>query len=228
MISDNLLFYEIQRLYEKRDFKSIVEVCKKRSVSLSAFDNNSDYNLPYLICENLDKEGVEFCLAHGCTIYDFNYASRSLLRLRSPHEFEKRMEFLDYLLEKGMDIWNIFHYSLAWSRLDAHEHLLNNWINEIYDNITYIYSAFETAAAFGEYDSIKYIMSKEIYREYIDDALLENAFRRCIGTCKFFDKKHIELIDYFVNDLNRDITRFRQGHKNSVFINKYLARHFAN
>lgn len=183
-------------MYYLRDFDEISRLSRKYNIAIDINNSNNDDNLVWTAAELLDKECLQFCLENGARIENLSYACRKVLTNYEQNP-AKTIELIDYLILQGADIWDVFHYSLVWKYIDVHKHIITKWLDQI--DFNWVICALEMSARQGSYESVKYILENEIYREIITPENFRECLIEAISVDTYCNGHRYNLVKYLVN-----------------------------
>jgi len=201
----------IEDLYSIKDYdahlkyESILKFANTHKISINISNDNNDRNLLYLAGENLDIGCVDFCLKNGCDIDELGNVMKISMQNYAAKP-EKTLEFIDNVIKKGADMWDVFHYSLVWSGLlDINKHLLKNYANKNKNNknnfeIVALNSTFEMIGRFGNFVSLKYVLEHEMLKKFVTMKNLCVVLNEAICVDTYCEIQRYYLIKYLVKD----------------------------
>lgn len=207
-------------LYELKDYDIIRQFIKKYNIPIDIKDSNNENSLVYMAGENLDYECIEFCIENGCAIEELNYATRKAMGNYNDLKMEETCKFIDNLIQRGADPWDVMHYSLVWSNyLELHKYMRS----KSYDNKNfYIDNTFEMCGRFGNFESIKYILEDEEYSKCLSEENIKSCLKELIYVDTHCTGTRYKAIEYLIKNKNiaLDDTTMQ---KINTFLNMYSA-----
>ena len=195
-------FPEIYKLYNQRDFQQLKSLFHTNpNVTIDTMNNNNDNCIAYMAAEQLDFEGIRFCIDHksknlsyACALTMQNYSEKP----------SKTLELIDLILESGAGMWNVFHRSITWGHFSINCHLYEKWHDRI--DLNWLECALETAGIFGKYQTVKSIMNQKHYQSVISKHTLANCLRSAISIDSGCTENYWKLMKYLVDELKIDLT----------------------
>ena len=110
---------------------------------------NRDFKMLKYLCNIADENGENY-------LEGLDFTTRLMI------DENPNYEIIDYCINKGICMWNLFHYSIAWGFRNVLDYIMLNYHDRI--NVKkYIGGAINTAKRFGKNEMVKYLYSKNAH-----------------------------------------------------------------
>lgn len=144
---------------ETENLDVINHISKK--LKIKYVPNNEAYGLLYLAVENVIETKISTQIIDRlCEIatengqeYDLSYPAIQLIPVDDPRKYD----LIDHFISKGIDLWHLYHFSIAWNHPEVTRYLLDkHWTDKLKVE-KWTQGAYQVAEAFQSTNSLDFV-----------------------------------------------------------------------
>jgi hypothetical protein len=219
------------------EYDKLLKMMDEKGLSIDHRNWNNDNTLLWASIDNLDMDGIEFCLKHGskeCT----SGARKALANYgKNPELILKIIDFM--VNQDDCDISDVFHYSIAWGpentqiimkdstiKVDTwpvNQHLLKHYKDRIPDLDRYLGGCtLSLCGSFHNFTNLRHMLESPDYKLTTDmlNAFLESAVHS-IHDFSYVKPECVTALKLLVDKYGCSLCCANSTHRLTDFIKRY-------